>query len=137
MLPPSSYYSIHYHILQYNRTRYLTKKYRLYAACRHFSYFGTVKDPDTSNIFIYNIQKMLKYQHFPLLRGNSLPPRRTRPNGIGRLGTQMLCASSGGRRKYFLLFYHIRASLTRTGPSVVNAKSCPLCLIAADLVSLI
>jgi len=39
-----------------------TKKYRLYKACKYFSYCGTVKDPDTSNIFIYNIQKMLKYQ---------------------------------------------------------------------------
>ncbi len=48
MLPPSSYYNIYYHILQYNKTKYLTKNYRLYAACRHFSYFGTVKDPITS-----------------------------------------------------------------------------------------
>ena len=47
MLPPSSYYNIYYHILQYNKTKYLTKNYRLYAACRHFSYFGTVKDPIT------------------------------------------------------------------------------------------
>ena len=45
MLPPSSYHNIYYHILQYNKTKYLTKNYRLYAACRHFSYFGTVKDP--------------------------------------------------------------------------------------------
>ena len=49
MLPPSSYYNIYYHILQYNKTKYLTKKYRLYAACRHFSYLGTVKDPITNN----------------------------------------------------------------------------------------
>ncbi len=47
MLPSSTYYNIHYYILQSNKTKYLTKKYRLYAACRHFSYFKTVKDPLT------------------------------------------------------------------------------------------
>ena len=51
MLPPSSYHNIYYHILQYNKTKYLTKNYRLYAACRHFSYFGTVKDPISTSFY--------------------------------------------------------------------------------------
>ena len=38
----------------------MTKKYRLYAACRYFSYFGTVKDPYSNLYGIHNNAELLK-----------------------------------------------------------------------------